>query len=321
MSYKVLVTPRTFGKSDPVPLAMLEEAGCEIVANNLGRMMTEAELAELIVDVDGVIAGLDPFTEDVLSKAGKLKAICRYGVGVNNIALDYAKNKGIAVANTPGANSLAVAELTIGLLFAVCRRISRFDQDIRQGVWRQYPGMQLGGKTMGVVGTGQIGRHVAQLARGLGMGVVCYDVYPDLTWAEELGMDYVSLPELIKAADFISLHIPYNEGTHHLIGRAELDQMKPSAVVLNTSRGGIIDEVALWDAVSENRIWGAGLDVFEKEPPLDSPLAKLDHVVLTSHIGSHTQESVENMGRMAVRNLLACLNGDRSTCVLQAIQD
>lgn len=309
MNMRVLVTPRTFGKSDPIPMEMLQKAGCEIVSNPYGRLMSEEELMQLVQDVDGVIAGLDPFNAKVLSKAHRLKVVSRYGVGVNNVDLDYATSKGIAVTNTPGANGLAVAELTLGLLFAVCRRINLSDHSIRQGMWRQYPGQQLEGKTLGVIGTGQIGKLVAELAKGLKMQVVCHDMYPDPVWAEKIGAVYVPFTKLVPTSDFISLHIPLNEHTYHLISHNEFSQMKPSAVIINTSRGGIVDEDALYEAIRENRIWGAGLDVFEAEPPAGSPLLELDEVVLTSHIGAHTQESVENMGRLAVANLLECLTG------------
>ncbi|NMB25268.1 MAG: phosphoglycerate dehydrogenase [Firmicutes bacterium] len=318
MSIRVLVTPRTFGKSDPVPMEMLREAGCDIVSNPYGRLMSEEEIIQLIQDVDGVIAGLDPFNARVLSKAHRLKVVSRYGVGVNNVDLDYANSKGIAVTNTPGANSLAVAELTLGLLFAVCRRINLSERGIRQGMWRQYPGQQLEGKTLGIVGTGQIGKQVAELARGLRMRVVCHDICPDEAWAQKTGAVYMPFDELICTSDFISLHIPLSEHTYHLISHNELRQMKPSAVIINTSRGGIIDEDALCEAIRENRIWGAGLDVFEEEPPVGSLLLELDGVVLTSHIGAHTQESVQNMGRMAVANLLECLSGQIPKFVVNA---
>jgi D-3-phosphoglycerate dehydrogenase len=171
---------------------------------------------------------------------------------------------------------------------------------------------------MGIVGTGQIGKAVAELARGLRMQVICYDIRPDQVWAEKIGVVYVPFTELICTSDFMSLHIPLSEHTYHLISHSELAQMKPSAVIINTSRGGIIDEDALCDAISENRIWGAGLDVFEEEPPVGSPLLGLDGVVLTSHIGAHTQESVENMGRLAVANLLDCLSGRTPKFIVNA---
>lgn len=309
MKRKVLVTPRTFGKVDPVPLEMLREAGCEIIHNPYGRVMTEEEISELIEDVDGIIVGLDPLNEKVLSRAKRLRAISKYGVGVNNIDLQYAAERGITVTNTPGANSLAVAELVIGLLFAVCRKICWSDRDLRAGQWGRYYGQQIRGKKIGIVGTGQIGRHVGEMAKGLGMTVVCYDLHPDEEWANSIGAKYVTLDEIITDCDFISVHVPLTEETRGLISTEEFKRMKPNAVVINTARGGIIDEAALYEALKNGEIYGAGLDVFEEEPPTNTPLRGLDNVVLTSHIGAHTREAVENMGRMAATNLLESLEG------------
>ncbi len=321
MNKKILVTPRTFGKADPVPMQMLKEAGCEVISNPYGRLLTEEEISELIQDVDGIIVGLDPLNASVLSKAERLKAISKYGVGVNNIDLEYATERGIIVANTPGANSLAVAELAIGLMFAVSRRICVSDRNIRQGKWQQYPGLQIKGKTIGLIGTGQIGRHTGELARGLGMEVICFDLYPNEEWAESIDAKYVTLQEIITDADFISIHVPLTDDTYHLISSKELDQMKPSAAIINTARGGIIDEQALYEALKDGKIAGAGLDVFETEPLTDSKLLELDNVVLTSHIGAHTREATENMGRLAAANLLTILRGDIPKYVVNQIAD
>lgn len=309
MSKRVLVTSRTFGKTDPIPIQMLREAGCEIIPNPYGRVLSEEEVSQLIQDVDGVILGLDPMNARVLGKAHRLKAISRYGVGVNNVDIDYATQRGILVTNTPGANSLAVAELTLGLLFAVCRLICLSDRGIRQGTWKQYPGLQVSDKVMGIVGTGQIGRYVAELATGLRMKVLCYDIYPDEDWAKSIDAVYVPFSDLIAKSDFISLHVPRNEHTYHMISEKEIAQMKPSAVIINTSRGGVLDEDAVVKAIKSGRLQGAGLDVFEEEPLKDSPLLELDSIVLTTHIGAHTQESLENMGRLAAANLIECLEG------------
>lgn len=316
---KVLVTPRTFGKSDPIPLAMLREAGCEVVVNPYGRTLSEDEMVELIQDVEGVIVGLDPMTRRVLERGFRLRAISKYGVGVDNIDIDYATRKGIIITNTPGTNSSAVAELVIGLMMAACRRICESDRGIRQGKWMQYSGFQLEGKTIGIIGTGQIGRQVAERAKGLRMEVLCNDIRPDHDWAARIGATYTSLSELISRSDCISLHIPLEKETYHLISTEQLSQMKPTAVLINTARGGIVDEQALYDALINNRIAGAALDVFEQEPPGASPLLTLDNVVLTSHIGAHTKEAVENMGRMAVTNLLECLKGGTPSHVVNNV--
>lgn len=309
MTWRVLVTPRTFGKTDPVPIEMLMKAGCEVVLNPFGRLLSEDELISLGGDADGIIGGLDPFTRRVLEGCPRLKAISRYGVGVNNVDLAYATARGIVVTNTPGANSSAVAELAIALIMAAARRVCCSDRAIRQGSWRQYHGMQLSGKTIGIIGTGQIGRETAELAKGLRMKVLCNDIMPDREWAAAIGAEYVDLARLIRESDYVSLHVPHDENTHHLISTEQFAAMKPSAMIVNTARGGIIDEAALCEALAKGWISGAALDVFEAEPPLGSPLVSMDNVVLTSHIGAHTQEAVENMGRMAARNLITCLEG------------
>lgn len=319
MTVKVLVTPRTFGKSDPVPLTMLEEAGYEVITNPYGRTLSEDEMVRLVQDVDGVIVGLDPISRRVLDHGLRLKAISKYGVGVNNIDVDYANRKGIMVTNTPGANSSAVAELTLGLLMAACRRICISDRGIRQGKWAQHPGFQLEGKTIGIIGTGQIGKQVAERAIGLRMAVVCNDIHPDYDWARQVGATYVGLPKLLCCSDFISLHIPLEDETYHLMSAEQFAMMKPSAVLVNTARGGIVDESALYNALIHSQIAGAALDVFECEPPNGSPLLTLDNVVMTSHIGAHTQEAVENMGRMAAANLLQCLKGLIPKCIVKGI--
>ena len=311
MTAKILVTPRTFGKTDPVPMRMLSEAGCEVVVNPYGRQLSEDELVELIADVDGVIAGLDPYTRRVMEHGSKLKVISRYGVGVNNVDLDYATARGIMVTNTPGANSSAVAELTIALLMAASRHVCTSDRAIRQGMWKQYHGSQVRGKTIGIIGTGQIGKETAELALGLRMNVLCNDIVPDREWAAKVGAEYVDLSELVSKSDYVSLHVPYSEGTRHMLSTRELAMMKPSAILVNTARGGIVDEAALYEALVKGTIAGAALDVFEVEPPVGSPLLELDNVVLTSHIGAHTQEALQNMGRMAVANLLAGLKGGK----------
>ncbi|HXL05122.1 MAG TPA: phosphoglycerate dehydrogenase [Bacillota bacterium] len=309
MPKTVLVTPRTFGQIDAVPFEMLKNAKCKVIRNPYGRTLTEDELIQIIPEIDGVILGLDPLSKKVLERAQHLKVISKYGAGLNNIDIDYATNKGIVVANTPGANSTAVAELTIGLLISASRHICTSDRGIRQGTWNKYVGMQLKGKTLGVVGAGHIGREVAERAMGLKMNVICCDILEDRKWADSVGVVYVPLPELLSQSDYITVHVPLTEETHHLISHDQFETVKSSAILVNTSRGGIVDEEALYSALATKKLAGAALDVFEEEPPTKSPLVELDNVVLTSHIGAHTREAVENMGRRAVSNLLDVFDG------------
>jgi len=275
------------------------------------RVLKEEELINLIKDVDGIIVGIDPITEKVLEKAERLKVISKYGVGVDNIDLETAKKMGIIVTNTPGANSNAVAELTLGLIFCVLRNIHVSDRKAREGFWGRFVGYELYGKTLGIIGTGSIGKRLVSLLKGFNLNILCYDIYPDYSWAERENVKYVSMEELLKGSDIISIHVPLTKDTHHLISKKEISLMKNSAIIINTSRGGIIDENALYEALRDKRILGAGLDVFEKEPPENSPLLSLDNVVVTTHIGAHTKEAIENMASIATENLILALKGEK----------
>ncbi len=312
MKQRILITPRTFGVVDEGPIRYLEEKGYEVIMNPYDRLLTQEELIELIPDVDGIIVGLDPLDKRVLQSAKKLKVISKYGVGIDNIDMGFATSCGMTVTRTPGTNTKAVAELTIGLMLDVARQISYSFQNIRRGTWARSQGFELNDKVLGLIGTGQIGKEVGRLARAFGMHILCNDVYPDQDWAAHLSAQYVPLDELLSKADVVSLHIPLCEETYHFVSTAELALLKPTAIVINTARGGVLDERALFTALQEREILGAGLDVVETEPPLDSPLVGFDNVVMTAHIGSHTSESIAKMSWLAVENLLAELSGGHS---------
>lgn len=309
MAMKVLITPRSFAQEDPRPLVMLQEAGFEIVRNSYPRPLTEGELCELAADTRGIIVGVDKITAKVIEKAKNLKIISKYGVGTDNIDLAAATKKGILVTYTPGANTTAVAEFTIGLMFAVARRIPYADRLVRERKWVTVMGRELYGKVLGVVGLGRIGREVAQRAHSLGMRVIAFDIKPDFEFAEHYSIQYVELEALLTDADFLSIHVPLTPATHRLIGEAELKKMKPGAFLINTSRGGIVDEQALLRALREGWIAGAALDVFSQEPLTNEELRGLPNVVVTPHIAAHTMEAVTNMGCQAVKNLIDGLRG------------
>ncbi|MEN3012822.1 MAG: phosphoglycerate dehydrogenase [Dictyoglomus thermophilum] len=307
--FKVLITPRSFEKIKDRFEEIFKEEGIEVMLNPFGRVLTEEEMRELIRDVDGLIVGVDPVTSKVLENANKLKVISKYGVGVDNIDILEAKKRNIVVTNTPGANSNAVAELTVGLIINVLRKINLSDKKTREGRWDRFIGNELSEKILGVIGTGSIGRRVIELLKGFNLRVLCFDKYPDYEWASKEKVFYVTLDELLRSSDVVSIHVPLTEETYHMISEKELNMMKKNAVLINTSRGGIVDEDALYRFLKEGRISGAGLDVFEKEPPQNSPLLQLDNVVVTSHIGAHTEEAVANMAKLAVENLLLALKG------------
>ncbi|WP_312883469.1 phosphoglycerate dehydrogenase [Paenibacillus germinis] len=307
MTYKVMVTPRSFGKGNSQPIDMLKENGCELILNPYGRIMNKQEMVELIKDVDAVIVGVDPIDQEVLEHAPKLKVISKYGVGTDNIDLNYAREKGIPVTVTTGANKDAVADYTIALMLAAARRMIPIDKACRQLNWNKITSVDVWGKTLGLVGLGAIGKGVAARARGFNMNILAYDLVKDETYAAEHQIDYVGLNELLRTADFISLHLPLTEQTHHLIGAKELASMKETAVIVNTARGGLINEQALLEALRENRIWGAGMDVFEQEPPQDKGFLELDNLIIGSHCAASTYQAIENMGVMAAANVLEYL--------------
>lgn len=307
MAYKVMITPRSFGKGNSLPIDMLREKGCELVLNPYGRILNKLEMVELIRDVDAIIVGVDPLDQEVLEHATKLKVISKYGVGTDNIDLNFAKEKEIPVTVTAGANKDAVADYTIALMLAVARRMIPIDKACRQLNWDKITSVDVWGKTLGLVGLGAIGKGVAARARGFNMNILAYDLIKDEAYAAEHQIEYVSLDKLLQSADFITLHLPLTEKTHHLIGAKELAIMKETAVIVNTARGGLINEQALLEALIEKRIWGAGMDVFEQEPPQDKGFLELDNLVIGSHCAASTYQAIENMGIMAAANVLKYL--------------
>ena len=306
-NYKVLITPRSFGKSSSKPLDLLKEKGYEVVQNPYGRIMTRQEMMKHIVDVDGIIVGVDPLDREVLACGKRLKAISKYGVGTDNIDVEYAKEKNIPVMRTVGANAEAVADFTFALMLAVARRIVEIDAGCRKLNWNKITSIEVHGKTLGLIGLGAIGKKVARRAAGFDMKVLAFDTFKDEVYAKENGITYVTLEELLKESDFISLHLPLTDETRNLISYEQFKMMKPMAVIVNTARGGIIDENALLWALKEKRIWGAGIDVFEEEPPKNSELLKMDNIVIGSHCAASTYEAIEKMGMMAAENLIQCL--------------
>jgi len=307
MDARVLIATRSFGSTSQKPWEVLAEAGCETVRSDMSQKMTEERLIELLSGVDGAIVGVVPLTARVLENAPQLKVVSAHGVGVDYIDLQAAARLGVIVANCPGANDQSVADLAIGLMVCIARQIPLVDQDVRGGKWGRYEGCELWRKTLGLVGLGRIGRAVARRALGFDMQVLAYDPYIDEKQAEAVGVRVTSLEEAIAAADFLSLHAALTEETRHLIGKSELERMKSTSFLINTARGGLVNEEALYTALVEGKLAGAALDVFAAEPPLDSPLLGLKNVVVTPHIGAHTQESIERVGVLAAQNVVQAL--------------
>ena len=317
---RILLTPTSLTPESTHPaLERLRATGAELVFNELRRPLTSAELAERLGDVDGVVAGLDDYSAETLAAAGeRLRVISRYGAGSDKVDLSAAAARGIPVTTTPGANATAVAELAVGLMFALARRIPLLDRDVRAGGWQRSQGIELTGKTLGIVGVGAIGRGVAKRAQGCEMTVLGYDPMVPAEAMAESGIASRELDALLAESDVVSLHLPLLDSTRHLLDVRRLALLKPGALLINTSRGGLIDEEAVRLALEEGRLGGLALDAYEIEPPTESPLIGHERVISTPHTGAHTAEAVERMAGMAITNLLDVLEGRGSRFEVKA---
>ena len=316
LKMKILVTPTSLCKNDAM-LKRLSEAG-ELVLNTAGRPLTEEELIPMIGDIDGYLAGLDFITDKVIGAAHKLKIISRYGVGYERVDIKAASEAGIEVTNTPGANSQSVAELAFGMMFALARNIPYLNDTMKKGEWQRTNGSQLFGKTLGIVGLGAIGRALAVMATGCSMKIIAYDPFINREWASANGVSVGTFDDVISASDFISLHIPHTPETHNIINDGAINKMKDGAIIINTSRGGLIDEDAAEKYIASGKLGGIGLDAFSEEPPKMHKLYTYNNVILTPHTGAHTAEAVNNMAELAISNLIGALNGkdDYKKCLV-----
>lgn len=308
---RILVTPTSFNQPEAAEARrLLESFADDIVYNAYGRPLKEAEAVRMAEGCDGYLAGLDDISGRAISLLpGSLKVISRYGAGVDRVDLEAATQKRIVVTNTPGANSEAVADLAFGLLLAAARRIPVLDRKLRAGEWTRFQGTEAFGKTLGILGLGAIGKAVARRAQGFAMRLLAYDPYLDPAYARDNGIIPCTFEELLRDSDFISLHLPLTDSTRHIISKRAIGLMKRGAVIVNTARGGLIDEEAAYAALREGKLGGLALDAFEKEPPGQSPLFSLENVVVTPHTGAHTAEAVKKMAVTAVNNLIAVLEG------------
>jgi phosphoglycerate dehydrogenase-like enzyme len=295
----VAVTARAFRQVPGEHQELLRAAGLPVRFAEADRPLAEEELVELVRGCWGLIVGIDPVTAAVLD-AGPLRVVVRFGSGTDNVDLEAARQRRVRVAATPGANARSVAELAIGLLLALARHLVLHDREVRSGSWSRHTGIELAGRRLGVVGYGAVGRQVAGIARALGMEVVATDPV-----VREADVPLVGLETLLASSDAVTLHAPLADDTRGMIGAAELDRMRPQALLINTSRGGLVDERALAEALAAGRIRGAAFDTFEREPPEGSRLLELNNFVASPHAGGATVEAVTRAGVIAVRELLA----------------
>ncbi|AEB06804.1 D-isomer specific 2-hydroxyacid dehydrogenase NAD-binding protein [Coriobacterium glomerans PW2] len=306
---KVLITPRSFAKNNRDQIfELLSEHGIAPVLNPYGRILTEDDMIRQIHDADGLIVGVDPVTRDVLEAAPKLRAIAKYGVGVDNIDMECALSRGVSVSRTIGANADAVADFTMTLLLAVARRLTEIDSGCHHGDWAKKEALDVYGKRIGVLGLGAIGKGVAKRAQGFDMSVFAYDIVKDEQFIKRNNIIFTDVETIVRECDFITLHLPLTETTRHLLNKNSLKAAKPNLVVVNTARGALLDEASMFDLLATRRIYGLGVDVFEHEPPCDSRLLTLPNVIAGSHTAASSQGATAAMSEMASRNIIRALS-------------
>jgi D-3-phosphoglycerate dehydrogenase len=310
--FKVLVTDDRYGSYEEEK-TVLKEIGATVEVHNLGD---ETETIEVLRDADGILVNLHPLPATVIQELRKCRVISRYGVGYDNVSVETATAKGIWVTRVPDYCLEDVSDQALALLLGCVRKVAFKDRRIREGAWnlhREQPSYRVAGKTLGLIGYGAIARTLHRKLSGFGLGrILVFDPYLDPKKIEENGAESANLRALLKNSDYISVHAPLNDETRGLIGSRELSLMKTTAILVNTSRGPLLEQKAVAQALADGKIAAAGLDVFEAEPlPADSPLRQLDNVILSDHAGWYSEESVAELKTKAAQNVLAVLKGDK----------
>lgn len=304
---KTVILARSFARAAKDPLRRLEDAGIMVEIKKNLDPENEMVVSDLIGDAEGVLVGMDRVGEVVLSRCPNLKVVSKHGVGVDNIDLKAAQKYGVVVANAPGTNSVSVAEMAFTLILTLARQLPYFFEQVKKKDWGATRfGLELEGKTIGIVGFGRIGKTVGQFANAFGMKVLFFDPFIS---TDVSSYQKVTLEQLFREADFITLHAPLSDETREMVNDKLLALMKKEAYLVNTARGELINEDALYRSLKENRIAGAALDVFTHEPPFESPLFSLPNVIATPHISSHTREANLKMGNIAAENIIRVFAG------------
>lgn len=306
---KIMITSRSFGKINDEPRKILEEAGFDIVMK--GADFDQEEFERSIPEYDALIIGAHPFPSSVLEKCKKLQIICKHGVGIDNIPIEKCREMGVAVCNTPGTNSNAVADLTFGMILASCRNIVACDRNVHKGTWKTEIGVDVYKKTLGIIGYGAIAKNVIRRAKGFDMNVVIYNHRPK-TLDEEFRSyaAFCTIDELYEKSDIISVHVPLSPETENMISAAEIAKMKDGVVIVNTARGGIVNETDLYEACKSGKVRAAAVDVSIKEPmAADNPLRTLSNVIITPHLGMYSREAINAVSVMCAENAAAKISG------------
>lgn len=306
----VLVGPVRYSELCPEGRQLLLDAGFTLIENPSERPYTFEDMLPYLGTTHAAVAGVELWNEQVFNLAPGLRAIGRLGVGLDNVDLDAAAANGTYVCNVPGGNANAVAELAVGLLISLQRKIAVMDKDIRGGRWDRYTGSELTGKTLGLVGFGAIAQLVAKRMAGFDVRIIASDPFPNTDAAKRLGVEILPFEEVLASADLVSVHAPHTTDTHHLINSQALSLMQPHAVLVNTSRGGLVDEAALNSALTSGQIAGAALDVWEHEPVSpDNPLLGLKNVLATTHAAADTIEAYRTVGLATAQAIIDVFSG------------
>jgi len=309
MTEKVLITSRSFGQVSDEPLNILKENGFEVDFEK--DKYNEEKFLKIIGDYDALIIGAHEFSEKAIQNAKKLKIVCKHGTGIDNIDMEAARKYNLCVTNVPAVNSNAVADIAFSLILDVARRVSYAASEVKKGLWRNVVGTDVCYKTLGLIGFGAIAKNVARRAYGFGMKVLAYDPYVQSVPDEFPHVSLASFEDVLKHSDFVSVHVPLNESTRNLIDKEQMQIMKKGSFIINTSRGGIVNEEALYEYLKNGHLSGAGLDVMVKEPPDDSPLIGLDNVTVLPHIGMYSKEAINAVSVICAKNVVKALKGQQ----------
>jgi D-3-phosphoglycerate dehydrogenase len=306
LAYRILVLSKSFGAGQgrrEKALQKIREAGHEVSAARIDEIPTTCD------GFDAAIVGTDKIGGAFLEKVPGIASVVKFGVGVDNIDISECTKRGVLVGRLPGLNTEAVAEFALAMILSCARMIPRYDASMKARSWERTIGYPIHGRTLGIIGTGAIGRTLARFCSGLNMRILGYDSFPSAEFVQECGGCYVPLEDLLRTADFVSVHVPLTDGTRGMIRAPQLDLMKPTAFLINTARGGIVDERDLLDALERGSIAGAGLDVFEHEPPDFDGLVGHPRVVASPHVGAYTLDTLEAMEDCAIRTAVNLIQG------------
>ncbi len=318
--FTVLIEARPFCAFDNTPMEQLEQTGMQII-DMRGSGVDDPQFVKALGQADAILCGNDlRVNDEVLDMAPRVRAIAKMGAGLDTVDIDAATRHQAIVFHTPGANNQAVADHTFALILNVARKIIYCDRSLREKRWEhtKIMGLEIWQKTLGLIGLGAIGRCVALRARGFEMKVVAHDPFWPEEFALEQGIEKMQIEDLLKVSDIVSLHVPLMAQTKGIINAKTLELMKPTAILINAARGGIVNEADLYQALKNKKIAGAGLDVFEEEPPSQSPLLELDNVVLTPHTAAFTFEGMHNMSAGVVEQLIAYYRGNKPVHLVNA---